>query len=255
MILCLSSVAWALRAPAPQPAQIHQPEHRTRDSMTAVNHFSIRPAQPSDVAHIHAHDRRAGRVRKTRTHGGRHRSACCTKACSARARPARRSSARKTARWSRFALFFHNFSTFLTKKGLYLEDLYVKQAHRGKGYRHARCWCSWRRSRSSATAAASSGRCWTGTSRRSVLQGDGRRHHAGLAHLPRHRRRAGQAGGAGRPEQSARQEKTHGKKHRGLTQLFRMGRGDLNQRFHYSVRINERFCDSLQLLTWCLMHR
>jgi GNAT superfamily N-acetyltransferase len=33
-----------------------------------------------------------------------------------------------------FALFFHNFSTFLTKKGLYLEDLYVKQAHRGKGY-------------------------------------------------------------------------------------------------------------------------
>jgi GNAT superfamily N-acetyltransferase len=33
-----------------------------------------------------------------------------------------------------FALFFHNFSTFLARKGLYLEDLYVKQAHRGKGY-------------------------------------------------------------------------------------------------------------------------
>jgi GNAT superfamily N-acetyltransferase len=33
-----------------------------------------------------------------------------------------------------FALFFHNFSTFLTKKGLYLEDLYVRQAQRGKGY-------------------------------------------------------------------------------------------------------------------------
>jgi GNAT superfamily N-acetyltransferase len=33
-----------------------------------------------------------------------------------------------------YALFFHNFSTFLTKKGLYLEDLYVRQAHRGKGY-------------------------------------------------------------------------------------------------------------------------
>jgi GNAT superfamily N-acetyltransferase len=33
-----------------------------------------------------------------------------------------------------FALFFHNFSTFLTRKGLYLEDLYVRQAHRGKGY-------------------------------------------------------------------------------------------------------------------------
>jgi GNAT superfamily N-acetyltransferase len=33
-----------------------------------------------------------------------------------------------------FALFFHNFSTFLTKRGLYLEDLYVRQTHRGKGY-------------------------------------------------------------------------------------------------------------------------
>ncbi len=33
-----------------------------------------------------------------------------------------------------FALFFHNFSTFAGKPGLYLEDLYVKPDHRGKGY-------------------------------------------------------------------------------------------------------------------------
>jgi GNAT superfamily N-acetyltransferase len=33
-----------------------------------------------------------------------------------------------------FALFFHNFSTFLGKPGLYLEDLFVLAAHRGKGY-------------------------------------------------------------------------------------------------------------------------
>ena len=33
-----------------------------------------------------------------------------------------------------FALFFHNFSTFLTRKGLYLEDLYVRQSQRGKGF-------------------------------------------------------------------------------------------------------------------------
>ena len=32
-----------------------------------------------------------------------------------------------------FALFFHNFSTFLGRKGLYLEDLYVIPEHRGKG--------------------------------------------------------------------------------------------------------------------------
>ena len=30
-----------------------------------------------------------------------------------------------------FALFFHNFSTFLSKAGLYLEDLYVKPERRG----------------------------------------------------------------------------------------------------------------------------
>ncbi|HWH82971.1 MAG TPA: GNAT family N-acetyltransferase [Burkholderiaceae bacterium] len=32
-----------------------------------------------------------------------------------------------------FALFFTNFSTFLAKPGLYLEDLYVKPEHRGHG--------------------------------------------------------------------------------------------------------------------------
>ena len=33
-----------------------------------------------------------------------------------------------------FALFFHNFSTFLGRSGLYLEDLFVKPEYRGKGY-------------------------------------------------------------------------------------------------------------------------
>jgi GNAT superfamily N-acetyltransferase len=32
-----------------------------------------------------------------------------------------------------FALFFHNYSTFLGRPGLYLEDLFVKPAFRGKG--------------------------------------------------------------------------------------------------------------------------
>ena len=32
-----------------------------------------------------------------------------------------------------FALFFHNFSTFLGKRGLYLEDLFVRPAFRGLG--------------------------------------------------------------------------------------------------------------------------
>ena len=33
-----------------------------------------------------------------------------------------------------FALYFHNFSTFLGRAGIYLEDLFVLPEHRGKGY-------------------------------------------------------------------------------------------------------------------------
>ena len=33
-----------------------------------------------------------------------------------------------------FALFFYNYSTFLGKRGIYLEDLFVLEEYRGKGY-------------------------------------------------------------------------------------------------------------------------
>lgn len=36
-----------------------------------------------------------------------------------------------------FAVFFHNFSTWLGRPGLYLEDLFVRSEDRGKGYGHA----------------------------------------------------------------------------------------------------------------------
>jgi GNAT superfamily N-acetyltransferase len=36
-----------------------------------------------------------------------------------------------------FAVFFHNFSTWLGRPGLYLEDLFVRPSHRGKGYGRA----------------------------------------------------------------------------------------------------------------------
>ena len=42
--------------------------------------------------------------------------------------------ARKEAKEIGFALFFHNFSTFLGRAGLYLEDLFVLPEYRGKGY-------------------------------------------------------------------------------------------------------------------------
>jgi GNAT superfamily N-acetyltransferase len=36
-----------------------------------------------------------------------------------------------------FALFFHNYSTFLARRGLYLEDLFVKPQFRDRGIGHA----------------------------------------------------------------------------------------------------------------------
>jgi len=36
-----------------------------------------------------------------------------------------------------FALYFHSYSTFLGRPGLYLEDLFVRTAYRGQGYGEA----------------------------------------------------------------------------------------------------------------------
>jgi GNAT superfamily N-acetyltransferase len=36
-----------------------------------------------------------------------------------------------------FAVYFHNFSTWVGRPGLYLEDLFVKPEHRGKGFGRA----------------------------------------------------------------------------------------------------------------------
>jgi GNAT superfamily N-acetyltransferase len=99
---------------------------------TEASTFAIRPATPADVADIHAmivelavfeklehmvvateallHDALFGAHPSCEAIVGEEGGAVVT-----------------------FALFFHNFSTFLTKRGLYLEDLYVRQSQRGKG--------------------------------------------------------------------------------------------------------------------------
>lgn len=95
--------------------------------------LSIRPAQPSDVAHIHAMIVELAVFEKLEhlvvaTEALLHEGLFGSKpSCEAIIGEA-------DGEVVTFALFFHNFSTFLTKKGLYLEDLYVRQAHRGKGY-------------------------------------------------------------------------------------------------------------------------
>ncbi len=60
-----------------------------------------------------------------------------------------------------FALFFHSFSTFLGKPGIYLEDLYVKPEFRGAGLGRALLVHLARLARERGW----SGRFWTGTSR------------------------------------------------------------------------------------------
>ena len=95
--------------------------------------FSIRPAQPSDVAHIQSMIMELAVFEKLEhmvvaTEALLHEGLFgAHPACDAIV-------GEENGEVVTFALFFHNFSTFLTKKGLYLEDLYVKQSCRGKGY-------------------------------------------------------------------------------------------------------------------------
>ena len=101
--------------------------------MTTTTPFSIRPAQPSDVVHIHGMILELAVFEKLEhmvvaTEALLHEGLFGVKpVCEAIVGV-------EDGQVVTFALFFHNFSTFLTRKGLYLEDLYVQQAHRGKGY-------------------------------------------------------------------------------------------------------------------------
>ncbi len=99
----------------------------------SVTSFSIRPAQPSDVAHIQAMILELAVFEKLEhqvvaTEAMLHEGLFGAKpACEAIIGV-------ENGEVVTFALFFHNFSTFLSRKGLYLEDLYVRQAYRGRGY-------------------------------------------------------------------------------------------------------------------------
>lgn len=101
--------------------------------MTVDTTFAIRPATPADVAHIHAMIVELAVFEKLEhlvvaTEELLHEGLFGARpACEAVIGEA-------DGEVVSFALFFHNFSTFLTRKGLYLEDLYVRQAHRGRGY-------------------------------------------------------------------------------------------------------------------------
>jgi len=101
--------------------------------MTLDSTFAIRPATPADVTHIQAMIVELAVFEKLEhlvvaTEDKLHEALFGPRAaCEAIVGEA-------DGNVVAFALFFHNFSTFLTKRGLYLEDLYVLQSHRGKGF-------------------------------------------------------------------------------------------------------------------------
>ena len=95
--------------------------------------FSIRPATPADVAHIRS------MIVELAVFEQLERQVVATEELLHEglfgARPACEAIIGEAdGEVVSFALFFHNFSTFLTRKGLYLEDLYVRQSQRGQGF-------------------------------------------------------------------------------------------------------------------------
>ena len=100
--------------------------------MPAPKQFSIRPAKPSDVAHIHSMIVELAVFEKLEhmvvaTEELLHEGLFGAKpVCEAIIGEA-------DGEVVTFALFFHNFSTFLGKPGIYLEDIYVRPGFRGRG--------------------------------------------------------------------------------------------------------------------------
>ncbi|MFL6675958.1 MAG: GNAT family N-acetyltransferase [Massilia sp.] len=101
--------------------------------MTTENKFSIRPAQASDAAHIHAMIVELAVFEKLE-HMVVATEALLLEGLFGSKPSCEAIIGEENGEVVAFALFFHNFSTFLTRKGLYLEDLYVREVHRGKGY-------------------------------------------------------------------------------------------------------------------------
>ena len=66
-----------------------------------------------------------------------------------------------------FAIYFYNYSTFLGRPGIYVEDVFVRPEFRRTASAEP-CSNIWRKRRWPRNAAGWSGGCWTGTSRRST---------------------------------------------------------------------------------------
>jgi GNAT superfamily N-acetyltransferase len=94
--------------------------------------FAIRPATPADVAAVHALIRALADYERL-THLCVAGEADIADALFGPHPAAEVLIAWKNGEAAGFALFFHNFSTFLGRRGLWLEDLFVQPAHRRQG--------------------------------------------------------------------------------------------------------------------------
>ena len=109
---------------------------RAMDTSDAHVRFDILPARPKDVDTVLSMIRALAKYEKLE------HFCVAAKADLERALFGPRPSAEVLLAWTggepvAFALFFHNFSTFLGRKGLYLEDLFVRPQFRGRGYGRA----------------------------------------------------------------------------------------------------------------------
>jgi GNAT superfamily N-acetyltransferase len=94
--------------------------------------FSLRPAEPSDVHAIADLIRGLARFEKMEDEVKLTDERLATGLFGPRPY-AEAVLAEEDGRPVGFALFFHNFSTFLARPGIYLEDLFVLPEHRGRG--------------------------------------------------------------------------------------------------------------------------
>jgi GNAT superfamily N-acetyltransferase len=99
--------------------------------MSLPPHLAISPAESSDVPLILSLINELAEYEKLR-HESVATEALIDKALFGPQPRAEAVIARYDGEAAGFALFFHNFSTFLGKPGLYLEDLFVRPAYRGR---------------------------------------------------------------------------------------------------------------------------
>jgi GNAT superfamily N-acetyltransferase len=102
--------------------------------MSEIHPYSIRPARPEDIPSLLA------LIRELAEFENLGHLVTCTKVdllsalfdqrCVSAVLLFPQGSAQPAA----FAFYFHNFSTFVGRRGLYVEDLYVQETHRGKGF-------------------------------------------------------------------------------------------------------------------------